>query len=195
MSIWDEYMWAMKYAEGAGFFDGPNRMEEVLADVKCMHKAWNVAEFGGELNTVPVIPLFTPLIDVDERLEPKGVLLGYYAPSALGNGAIFLCLSEAVMEARRTRRTFYHSMADTLLHEMCHQYACEHGVEDAEADGTHTAAFRDVAREHGLVCHIGSQGWNRTTVRKGHFAPFYGLVSPDIARKMRTTHVGGEDEE
>ena len=174
----------------AGYTSEWGRVEEILADVEHMHEAWNVAEFNGELAAVPVIPLFTAQVETDETLTPKGITFGFYSRGALEAGAIFIGVPEAVIEARQTGRTFYRSMAETLLHEMCHQYARENGIEDADADGTHNTAFRDVARAHGLVCHKGAQGWNRTMVRKGHWAPFYGLVSPDVARKMRTTHVG-----
>ena len=189
LTIWNELMSACECIAEAGYASEWDRMQELYADVKHMHKAWNAAEFDGKLATVPALPLLVPHMEVDETLTQENVLLGCFLPHALDAGAIFLGVPEAITRSWETGHTLYHHMAETLLHEMVHQYAHERGIEDVEADGTHNVAFRDVARAHGLVCHRGMQGWNKTFVRKGHWRAFYDLVPRDLARRMRTSHI------
>lgn len=189
MKVLNLLVWASRYVTETGCTTEWDRIREIYEDARLMHEAWNVAEFGGELAPVPVIPLLTPYVNSYEALMGESYTLGFYSPRALGTGAIFLGVPEAVIEARQTGQTIYRSIAQTLLHEMCHQYACEHGINDVEADGIHNAAFRGIARAHGLVCHRGAWGWNRTMVRKGHWSSFYELVSFGVAHRMRVTHV------
>ena len=52
----------------------------------------------------------------------------------------------------------------TLLHEMCHYWNYEHGVQDCSRGGTyHNKRFKETAEAHGLVItHSERYGWSHT---------------------------------
>lgn len=56
--------------------------------------------------------------------------------------------------------------AGTLIHEMCHQYAQVHNVQDCSRSGTyHNKLFKKIAEDHGLsVEKIDKCGWARTAL-------------------------------
>ena len=57
-------------------------------------------------------------------------------------------------------------IASTLIHEMCHQYAKDHNVQDCSRAGTyHNKLFKKNAEDHGLkVEKIQKYGWARTSL-------------------------------
>ncbi|MCL2556328.1 MAG: SprT-like domain-containing protein [Firmicutes bacterium] len=54
-----------------------------------------------------------------------------------------------------------HETVGTLLHEMCHQWAYENGVQDCSRAGTyHNKRFKEIAERHGLVVEfMQGRGW------------------------------------
>jgi hypothetical protein len=56
--------------------------------------------------------------------------------------------------------------AATLLHEMCHQYAAVHNVQDCSRSGTyHNKVFKGIAEKHGLVVEkLPTIGYSKTTL-------------------------------
>jgi len=59
-----------------------------------------------------------------------------------------------------------HETITTLLHEMCHQWAYENGVQDTSRRGTyHNKRFKEIAERFGLaVAHHSTYGWTITTM-------------------------------
>lgn len=65
----------------------------------------------------------------------------------------------------------------TLLHEMCHQFATMHGVQDTSRSGRyHNKLFKSIAEKHGLAClRVEQYGWTETvltTETKNLIKPF-----------------------
>ena len=52
----------------------------------------------------------------------------------------------------------------TLLHEMCHYWNCENGIQDCSRGGTyHNKRFKETAEAHGLIVkHSERYGWSHT---------------------------------
>lgn len=68
-------------------------------------------------------------------------------------------------------------IAETLLHEMCHQYATLHEVQDTSRSGKyHNKLFKSIAEKHGLACmRVEQTGWSATvltTETKNLIKPF-----------------------
>ncbi len=57
-------------------------------------------------------------------------------------------------------------IAGTMLHEMCHQYAGLHNLQDCSRSGTyHNRLFRKIAETHGLnVELVKTYGWTKTSL-------------------------------
>lgn len=68
-------------------------------------------------------------------------------------------------------------IAETLLHEMCHQYTTLHEVQDTSRSGKyHNKLFKSIAEKHGLACmRVEQTGWSATvltTETKNLIKPF-----------------------
>ena len=57
-------------------------------------------------------------------------------------------------------------IASTLIHEMCHQYALQHNIQDCSRGNTyHNKMFKKIAEEHRLnVERVDKIGWSKTTL-------------------------------
>ncbi len=57
-------------------------------------------------------------------------------------------------------------IAETMAHEMCHQYASLHNLQDCSRSGTyHNKLFRKIAETHGLnVELVKTYGWTKTSL-------------------------------
>lgn len=57
-------------------------------------------------------------------------------------------------------------IAETMLHEMCHEYATVHNLQDCSRAGTyHNKLYRKIAENHGLnVKLLGNSGWADTSL-------------------------------
>lgn len=187
MTLIDEYLHALTETK---YTTDPDTYRTLVHDVRQMWDIWNRTEFGGKLQQVAVWPTDDTLcIGVDGERDTK--ICGCYIDSLR---LIMLDTTANILDARSgLGGTLYHHLAETLLHEMIHQWCHERGIVETEKDGTHNLAFRDESRKHGLIAHIGTAGWNCTHVRKGHWKPFYDLAPRDLAHRMRTSRVPCED--
>ena len=178
--------------EATEYTTDPDTYRTLMHDTWTMWAAWNACEFGNALRPLAVAPTDdTLMLGVND--EEETTVGGCYSRDGR------YILIDTAAQVRHTQeglgQTLYHHVAETLLHEMIHEFCHENGIKDTDADGTHNEAFRDTARAHGLVCHIGTQGWNLTHVRKGHWAPFYRMLPTELARRMRNTHIPFMDTE
>lgn len=59
-------------------------------------------------------------------------------------------------------------IAETLLHELCHQYAIVHNLRDCSRFGKyHNKLYRQIAESHGLICKYDSKtGFSETILTK-----------------------------
>lgn len=75
------------------------------------------------------------------------------------------CDYEINMSAQYLNRPVYDT-ADTLIHEMCHQWAKENNMQDCSRSSTyHNKLFKKIAEEHGLnVVKEEKIGWGRTSL-------------------------------
>lgn len=73
---------------------------------------------------------------------------------------------------------------DTMIHEMCHLYCREHGIQEVSRGGKyHNKRFKEVAEAHGLTCvRCGQYGWNTT--------PNDGLVAYALEKGWSEIRIG-----
>ena len=76
-------------------------------------------------------------------------------------------------------------IASTLIHEMCHQYAQVHNIQDCSRSGTyHNKHFKEIAGEHGLqVEKVDRVGWSHTSLT-GVTAELLGHFLNDFPAKL-----------
>lgn len=57
-------------------------------------------------------------------------------------------------------------IASTMIHEMCHQFASVHGLQDCSRSGVyHNKLFKQIAENHGLnVVKVDKIGWSQTSL-------------------------------
>lgn len=75
--------------------------------------------------------------------------------------------------------------ASTLIHEMCHQYALMHNIQDCSRSCTyHNKMFKQIAEKHGLkVEKIDKYGWSRTSLTEEtieNLSYFFEKFPPDL---------------
>lgn len=187
MPIVEDYIEALTATE---YTTDPDTYRTLASDVRQMWDIWNTTEFDGELRPLAVWPTDdTGSLGVDAERDTKT------SGAFFCNSRVIIIDTAANILGTKDGTTLYHHIAETLLHEMCHQFCKQNGIEDTGEDGTHNEKFRDAARAHGLITHRSTMGWNRTRVRKGHWKPFYEHATRDLARRMRNTHIPYEDEE
>lgn len=102
--------------------------ELMVARLRELHVQLNAERFGGALRTIPV--------RVSRRMKSR---LGHYLPGRQGAQV------EIVISRRHIRRDGWADAAETLLHEMVHQWQDESGL-----PVDHRAGFRRKAREVGV---------------------------------------------
>ncbi|HEY5218773.1 MAG TPA: SprT-like domain-containing protein [Gemmatimonadaceae bacterium] len=103
--------------------------EPLVARLRELHAQLNAERFGGALGEIPV--------RVSRRMRSR---LGHYVP-ARGDAHV-----EIVISRRHIRRDGWVDAAETLLHEMVHQWQDESGL-----PVDHRAEFRRMAREVGAT--------------------------------------------
>lgn len=181
-----------------------DRHETILLDIGVIWGIWNMVEFSWELKPIPVYPIqyhdAQLYFSGDKLATVRGSFFTEHNLPIEADSFIVIntvLLAELPLDGSYVNSsTLYHKIAETLLHEMAHQWCHQNGIADCEPGGVHNAAFRDAARAHGLVCHGGCQGWNKTYVRRGHWGPFYEVAKEfdrmngtTLAHKMRATHI------
>lgn len=136
-----------------------NGTDKYIATVAYLGKLYdyiNAELFGGEL-TKPVIT-----IQRDERNKTNGwwSVAKVWRENADDDGE-----HELNMTAQQLNRPF-NEIAATMIHEMCHQYANVHEMQDTSRGGNyHNKLFKKVAETHGLTVACAPQiGWSVTTL-------------------------------
>ncbi len=117
-----------------------------------LYEYWNTNYFQNELK-VPVIT-----VRQDERRNSYG---WFISREIWTTGETDESSSEINMSSQFMNRSL-DKIAETMLHEMCHQYAYSKGIRDTSRYGYyHNKKFKKIAEEHGLrVGNSGSyHGW------------------------------------
>ena len=121
--------------------DAPERLRSfpslrrlLATDLQTLFDELNARHFGGTLRALP--------IQVSRRLTRR---LGHYAPAPRSTGEA-PGAAEIAISRRHIRRDGWEEAAQTLLHEMVHQWQDESGL-----PLDHGPAFRRKAREVGVV--------------------------------------------
>lgn len=138
-----------------------NGTEKYVKTVNYLGKLYdycNVKLFGGEL-TRPVIT-----VQRDERNKTNGwwSVKKTWFENAEDEGE-----HELNMTAQQLNRPIA-QIAATLIHEMCHQYASVHNMQDFSRGNTyHNKLFKKIAEEHGLTVEcVPTIGWSKTDLTK-----------------------------
>lgn len=136
-----------------------NGTEKYIATVAYLGKLYdylNAELFDGEL----VKPVIT--VQRDERNKSNGwwSVAKVWRENADDDGE-----HELNMTAQRLSRPI-NDIAATLIHEMCHQYASVHEMQDTSRGGNyHNKLFKKIAETHGLtVAYAQTIGWSVTTL-------------------------------
>lgn len=136
-----------------------NGTEKYIDTVKWLGRLYdfiNETLFNGEL-TKPVIT-----VQRDERNKTCGwwSVKKVWRETAEDEGEHELNIT--AQELNRPAR----DIAETMIHEMCHQYASLHNLQDCSRGGTyHNKLFRKIAIEHGLNCEmVKTSGWANTSL-------------------------------
>ena len=133
--------------------------DKYIATVAYLGKLYdylNAELFGGEL-TKPVIT-----IQRDERNKTNGwwSVAKVWRENADDDGE-----HELNMTAQQLHRPIG-EIAATMIHEMCHQYASVHEMQDTSRGGNyHNKLFKKIAETHGLIVACAPQiGWSVTAL-------------------------------
>lgn len=102
------------------------------------------------------------VITVQTRGRKKGVL-GWFS-----KGKIWHRGEEQLHEINITTESLSkdkYEILGTLLHEMCHLYNSNQGIDDCSKAGNHKETFRECAEMHGLNCDKAKKiGWSVTSL-------------------------------
>lgn len=166
-----------------------NGTEKYIETVKCLGKLYdycNTGLFGGEL-TRPVIT-----VQQDERNKTHGwwSVKKVWKENEKDEGE-----HELNMTAQSLNRPIY-QIAATLIHEMCHQYASVHNMQDTSRSGNyHNKLFKKIAEMHGLTLEcIKVYGWSHTelTDETKLFIDNFKAEYPDFAVIYRLPVIKGQ---
>ena len=134
--------------------DGTEKYIETVNYLAKLYDYCNDKIFGGEL-TRPVIT-----VQRDERNKSNGwwSVKKVWKENDKDEGE-----HELNMTAQQLNRPI-NEIAATMIHEMCHQYASVHNMQDTSRAGNyHNKLFKRIAENHGLtvVC-VQTIGWSHT---------------------------------
>lgn len=136
-----------------------NGTERYIGTVAFLGKLYdfiNKHMFGGEL----VKPVIT--VQVDSRNKAYGwwSLQKVWKESKDDEG-----VHELNMCAQYLNRPI-ENIAETMIHEMCHQFASVHNLQDCSRSGVyHNKLFKQIAESHGLnVVKVDKIGWSQTSL-------------------------------
>ncbi len=134
--------------------NGTKRLIETVESLGRLYDFCNTAFFGGELKK-PVIT-----VQRDERNKTCGwwSVKKVWRENVEDEGE-----HELNITAQQLDRPFY-AIAATMLHEMCHQYASVHNMQDTSRGGNyHNKLFKKIAETHGLKVDCEKTvGWSVT---------------------------------
>lgn len=136
-----------------------NGTEKYLGTVNYLSRLYDFCNdklFGGEL-TKPVIT-----VQRDERNKTNGwwSVKKVWKENADDEGE-----HELNMTAQQLNRPI-NEIAATMIHEMCHQYASVHNMQDTSRSGNyHNKLFKKIAESHGLTVECEKTiGWSATSL-------------------------------
>lgn len=134
-----------------------NGTEKYIETVKYLGKLYdycNVKLFGGEL----VKPVITVQQDAKNKTNGWWSVKKVWKENDKDEGE-----HELNMTAQQLNRPI-NQIAATMIHEMCHQYANVHNMQDTSRAGNyHNKLFKKIAEEHGLhVECVATIGWSHT---------------------------------
>ena len=134
--------------------DGTEKYIETVNYLAKLYDYCNDKIFGGEL-TRPVIT-----VQRDERNKSNGwwSVKKVWKENDKDEGE-----HELNMTAQQLNRPI-NEIAATMIHEMCHQYASVHNMQDTSRAGNyHNKLFKRIAENHGLtVERVQTIGWSHT---------------------------------
>ena len=136
--------------------DGTKQYLETITWLSKLYNYMNDTLFKSELKR----PVITVQADEKDRAYGWFTLRRVWKDGAEDEGEF-----EINMSAQYLNRPV-NQIASTLIHEMCHQFAQAHNVQDCSRSGTyHNKLFKKFAEEHGLsVEKVERSGWSRTTL-------------------------------
>ena len=136
--------------------NGTKRYLETITYLAKLYEFVNQELFKCELQR-PVIT-----VQADERNRAYGwfTVRKVWAENGQDDGEY-----EINMSAQFLNRSV-NEIAATMIHEMCHQYALQHNIQDCSRGNTyHNKMFKKIAEEHGLnVERVDKIGWSKTTL-------------------------------
>ncbi|MCL2862421.1 MAG: SprT-like domain-containing protein, partial [Firmicutes bacterium] len=99
------------------------------------------------------------------QADMKQRALGWFTPYEAWSGAGDTTSPEINISANYLDRP-PHEIISTMLHEMCHQYAYQHDIQDCSRNNTyHNKRFKEIAERHGLeVTKSVKGGYNVTAL-------------------------------
>lgn len=136
--------------------DGTKQYLETISWLGKLYNYVNDNLFDGELKR----PVITVQTDDSNKAFGWFTLKRVWKESTDDEGEFEINLSSQYLN-RPVNET-----VGTLIHEMCHQYAQVHNVQDCSRSGTyHNKLFKKIAEDHGLsVENINKYGWARTAL-------------------------------
>jgi len=136
--------------------DGTKQYLETISWLGKLYNYVNDELFNGELKR----PVITVQTDESNKAFGWFTLKRVWKESKDDEGEFEINMSSQYLN-RPINET-----AGTMIHEMCHQYAQVHNVQDCSRSGTyHNKLFKKIAEDHGLsVEKIDKYGWARTTL-------------------------------
>lgn len=134
-----------------------NGTEKYIETVKYLGKLYdycNTKLFGGEL----VKPVITVQQDAKNKTNGWWSVKKVWKENDKDEGE-----HELNMTAQQLNRPIG-QIAATMIHEMCHQYASVHNMQDTSRAGNyHNKLFKKIAEEHGLKVEcVATIGWSHT---------------------------------
>lgn len=134
-----------------------NGTEKYIETVKYLGKLYDYINgklFGGELDK----PVITVQADEKNRAYGWFTLKKVWKETDEDEGTHEINISAQFLN-RPVKR-----IAETMIHEMCHQYASVNGIQDCSRSGTyHNKLFKRIAETHGLTVECVKQiGWSHT---------------------------------
>lgn len=134
--------------------DGTKQYLETISWLGKLYNYMNDNLFNGELKR----PVITVQMDAKDKAYGWFTLERVWKENNEGEGDF-----EINMSAQYLNRSV-NEIAGTMLHEMCHQYAQTHNVQDCSRSGTyHNKLFKKFAEDHGLHVEKDERtGWSNT---------------------------------
>lgn len=166
--------------------NGTQKYIETVNYLAKLYDYCNTGLFGGEL-TRPVIT-----VQRDERNKTNGwwTVKKVWKENAEDEGE-----HELNMTAQQLNRPIY-ELAATMIHEMCHQYASVHNMQDTSRAGNyHNKLFKKIAETHGLTVEcVQTIGWSHTelTDETKKFIDNFKAEYPDFAVIYRLSVMKGQ---